>query len=148
MAGAVALSLLAAATPLCASEGHQLRQFGLEGAWAVDCGADPGSTNPYLVFRVTPQGGAVRELIMRSSAADGIFDLTGLYSVSDVRIGFRDRRQGGGTSHDVIMQLQAGRLRSITSTSEAGTRLIENGIMVGSGQPSLQFQKCAKEPTV
>lgn len=147
---ATAMALFAAlfaATPAAASDGELIRRFGLVGAWAVDCGKDPGGGNPYLIFRVTPEGGAVRELIMRNSSADGRFALTGVTPVSANRIAFRDRRTTGGTGHDVVMQLDNGQLRSISSVTESGQRLIDNGILSSSGQPSLTFRRCAREPT-
>ena len=145
---AIALALtFVAVDDVRASEGELIRRFGLEGAWAVNCSKDPAGDNPYLVFRITRDGGAVRELIMRSSSADGTFVLTGVTPVSASRIAFRDRRSTGGPGHDVVMQLENGQLRSITSTAENGQRLIENGILSSTGQPSLTFRRCPKEPT-
>lgn len=146
-AAAALVAAQLAPLPAAASDGELIRRFGLVGAWAVDCGKDPGGANPYLVFRVTPEGGALRELIMRNASTDGTFALTAVTPVSANRIAFRDRRTTGGAGHDVVMQLENGRLRSITSVAENGQRLIENGILVTSGQPSLAFQRCAKEPS-
>lgn len=130
-----------------AREAGVIERFGIVGTWAVDCSRDPDGGNPYLVFRVSADGAATRELVMRNASLDGLFDLTGAFQVSPTRIGFNDRRRGGEASHDVVMEMVADRLRSVTSVSSTGERLIADGVLLASQRPTLTFQRCARAPT-
>jgi hypothetical protein len=135
----VLLTLHGATSAAIASDADVLRQFGMLGRIAVDCSAPYSSTNPHLIYAVSPQGQLTRTLRMTP-------DLDGSFPMRNVHMLGPDLLQHDETGRQSELTITVakidGKFRSWRSVRADGTVLIADGKFPKSGSPTLAFEKC------
>jgi hypothetical protein len=142
-AGIAVLTLLVLGDPVAAGPADDaVRKFGILGTWAVDCSRPRSSTNPYQTYAIgTPY--PTRTLAMETKGLDGVFDMRKVRLAGSNRLAYTDVKQGGADKHfDVVLEIVNGRMRSLSSVANDGEVIIKDGKFVGSGAPTLVFQRC------
>ncbi len=133
------LVLLSIAPEAAASDADVLRQFGMLGRIAVDCNAPHSSSNPHLIYAVSPQGKLTRTLKMTP-------DLDGTFPMRNVRLltpSLLQHEETGRQSELTITVAKIdGKFRSWHSMRADGTVLIADGKFPKTGAPTIVFTKC------
>ncbi len=137
--GLVVLVTLLGILPAAAADGDVLRRFGMHGRLAVDCAAPASSTNPHLVYAVSPQGQVTRTLRMDPSL-DGTFPMRNLRLLAPDRLQYEET--GRRAEFVITVARIGGRYRSWQSVQGDGKVLIQDGKFPESGAPTLAFEVC------
>src|SRR5262249_4576526 len=137
----VLLVLLAgcAAAPTATSDADVARQFGMLGEQALDCSAPPSPSNPHGIYSATPTGGGTRTLRMRPEL-DGTFPMRNLRLAGANQLAFEESSRG--SEFAITVAKIDGRFRSWRSVRDGSQVLVDAGMIVGSGSPTLAFTLC------
>jgi hypothetical protein len=73
------------------------------------------------------------------------FEMRHLRAVGAERLAYHDLQVGAQRGYDVILEIVAGRLRSISSVAANGQVLIRDGRVLATGQPTLSFVRCTRD---
>ena len=140
---ATAGSLAAAEAGGTASTADALREFGMIGTMALNCHAPPSDRNPYVTYRVGPDGQVTREP-QTGPTAEAKFRMRNAHRVGPDRLEYEET--GRQSELKVLVARIDGRFRGWrsvrTSGPEAGAVLIDNGVITATGEPSAAFSFC------
>ena len=118
-----------------------LRQFGLLGTWTIDCTKPVSSANPEQIYAVGEKG-PTRMLRIADKDLDGTFEMRAIHLIGDNRLSYNDRRVGGETNFDVILEKKDGRVWSASSVQNDGAVMIQDSIFARSTRHTPTFEKC------
>lgn len=118
-----------------------LRQFGLLGTWTIDCTKPVSSANPEQIYAVGEKG-PTRTLRIADKDLDGTFEMRAIHLIGDNRLSYNDRRVGGETNFDVILEKKDGRVWSASSVQNDGAVMIQDSIFARSTRHTPTFEKC------
>lgn len=132
------------AAPAFASDADVLKQFGILGTLAVNCGEPVSQENPYLVFAVDAAGQATRTLRTGGTAIDATLKMRNLRLVRDDLLEYDETGRSSElkTSIAKLYGKYRGWNTVRTSGPESGTVLVENGISKATGKPTVAFTFC------
>ena len=126
-------------SPAAASDADVLREFGMLGRIAVDCSAPHSSSNPYLIYAVSPEGTLTRTLKMTP-------DLDGTFPMRNVRLLtpnlLQHEETSRGSDKTITVAKIDGKFRSWHSIRADGTVLIADGKFPKTGEPTIAFTYC------
>src|SRR5215475_9419086 len=129
--GAVRLLLAALATVLTASGANAspnadaLRQFGMLGHFAVDCGRPPSIFNPHETFAVDASGAVSRSLQMGGVKGDGSFPVWNIAILGHDRLQYEE--SSNGLDFKITVLKIGNRFRSWLSVTTDGRILVRDG---------------------
>ena len=130
---------LVGSSAIAASDADILRQFGMLGRIAVDCNAPYSTSNPHLIYAISPQGGLTRTLKM-SPDLDGSFPMRNVHMLGPDLL--QDDETGRQSELTITVAKMSGKFRSWRSVRADGTVLIADGKFASSGKPTIAFEKC------
>ena len=140
--GLVLLASLASAAAADDPIAETVRQWGLLGAWSLDCALPPDHANgTVLSYQIGPDGGVVyrrdfgdvsdeNQVLAAEVSADGVLNLE-VYFPS-----IKQKRDYG------LMLQQDGGLRAIYNRSEKGEYSIKDGKFVATKKPTPAQHRC------
>jgi hypothetical protein len=73
------------------------------------------------------------------------FEMRHLRVVASERLAYHDLQVGSKRGYDVILEIIAGRLRSVSSVAANGQVLVRDGRVLATGQPTLSFVRCTRD---
>ena len=128
--------------PAAASDADVANQFGLIGAWAIDCAQPAGPYNPHQTFAAAAQGAVTLTM------TDNIKDQDISISLRDLKLVGDDKMSGlwvsGNGSNPVMVMLQkhGNMIHSWESVSAKGEKLISHGFFTAVRKPTPWATKC------
>ena len=128
------LLTLVGATRADASDRNVLKQFGILGKIAVDCGAPPSRSNPHMHFAVSREGRATRTLNMTDPALDATLEIRNVRLVAPDKMQFNET--GRQSELAITIAKIGGKFRSWRSVRADGT------VLLADGAPSTIFTPC------
>lgn len=134
------LGFLGSVPAASAADRDVLKRFGMLGRTAVDCAAPPSSSNPYVIFAVSPQGKATRTLKMMDPGLDATLAIRNLRLLAPDTLQFDET--GRQSELTITMVKIKGKFRSWRSVRADGTVLIADGKFPKTGSPTLVFTAC------
>jgi hypothetical protein len=151
--GIVAAALLALlpGAALADTTWDAMQRFGLTGTWALSCKQAAGPSNFWMTY-YRDAGGVVRRTLERGSSPDYptlmvVIDSAHLITSTTMAARFRndDPNWGdsNGTSVDIIIIKENGRVRTLDSKGSNGKQYVKDGIVVSSGNPIPWIEKCS-----
>jgi hypothetical protein len=122
-------------------------QWGLDGAWAIDCSKPPSNDNGYLSYEITASGkvlhrrefggsGDVNDVQSVRILADGAIEITAHFK------SFNQTRQWTN------VRSRDGRMRTMTNIAPGTTDYsVRDGVLVHNGQPTKWQTRCGPKPS-
>jgi hypothetical protein len=133
------LATLLASPAALAADADVLRQFGMQGRVALNCGAPYSQSNPHVIYGVSPQGAITRTRRMTPDL-DGTFPMRNLRMLSPTTMQFDET--GRQSELTITVAKIDGKFRSWRSVRASGEVLIADGKFANSGSPTQAFEKC------
>jgi hypothetical protein len=107
-----------------------VKEFGLYGTWAEDCGAAPGPTNPYAIFFLTSRGNIELRNDFGADYDEMVYRIVDAQRLSRYRLALRQLL----TTDDrvvlnMIMMKANDRIRVWSSRAADGSIFVEDGVV-------------------
>ncbi|HTS41681.1 MAG TPA: hypothetical protein VMH84_14195 [Xanthobacteraceae bacterium] len=120
-----------------------LRKHGLIGTRAMDCAKPPGNGNPYLIYRIEPDGTVKSDLVVTGSK---VVASTTVLSVEETESNMLRITQTAsadpGVRVEFDLRLEGNRSRSFRSVSSDGHTFIEAGRMTSNNKETVWLTRC------
>ncbi len=137
----VALFAVFAGPAGAASDASVLRKFGMLGRYAVNCANVPATSNPHLIYAISPKGAVTRTLEMAEPDLDGTFVMRKLRLLAPDRLQYKET--GRELGYTITFARMGSKFRSWKSVRSDGEVIIQDGKFRTSGSPTLVFEPCA-----
>jgi hypothetical protein len=142
-------ALLLAAAPAFADESpipDTLQQFGLLGAWAIDCAQAAGPADEYSIYAVTAAGEATLTYTRGELYRDITYAIRTAEQVAEDRLALRVLHMPERIAVDMVLLKEGDSLRVWSSHTPDGRMLVMDGVITGNGKDSPRFKRCEKSP--
>ena len=143
---AVALAaLLLAAAPVLADESSvpsTLRQFGLLGTWAIDCGHAASADDEYSIYAVSASGEATLSYSRGEPYRDIVYLIRTAEQLAPDRLSLQVLHMPERVPVDLVLLKETGSLRVWSSHTPDGRMLVMGGVITGNGKQSPRFKRC------
>ena len=125
-----------------------LERMGVTGTWSVSCSAGASKTNTVSTYYTEKQG-LVRRRYDRGPEAQALnVTIDAAQQLGPTRLRMRQRQDdpnwgaSNGVVFDMVAEIAGGRIRLISMTRGDGTAIVKDGIVVATGKPSPDVEKC------
>ena len=143
---AIILFVLCVMQVAAQSAADLLRKHGLIGTRAMDCAKPPSNKNPYLVYRIEPDGTVKSDLVVSGSK---VVASTTVLSVEETEPNMLRITQTTSADPSVRVEfdlrLEGNRSRSFRSVSSEGHTFIEAGRMTSDNKETVWLTRCRSD---
>ena len=117
------------------------RRFGLDGTWSADCSRPASADNPHVSWRLTQAGSVTHNVTFDGSTYGPAGEI---YDASILNDGLIQFTLGGSGSISFIVTVEKSgeKMRTLRSVSTAGRVYYDEGMDLGSGKPSIFYERC------
>jgi hypothetical protein len=127
-APAFALAVAATASASAQAPVRIIEGFGLLGAWAEDCNAEPSAANPYAIFQLTLRGNVELRNDFGPDYDEMVYRVVAAQRLSYFRLELRQLlTTDDQIALNVVMMRANGRIRVWSSHASDGSIFVENG---------------------
>jgi hypothetical protein len=138
----ISFVLLLHSSATAGPDGDALIEFGLLGAWAIDCTKPPSRANMHVTF-------AIRNgLPTRTVRINGVFEtmeMRELRVLAPDRLTYYLHGPTKESSFNMMVAKIGEEIRSHETVRADGLAIIKNGKFVASGEPTRMFQRCSHQ---
>jgi hypothetical protein len=138
------LSIVAAAPAAAAqSLDGTLREFGLLGTWAPDCGEAPSPLHPHALYSTDPSGQASMTYEPGSRAPRSIYTILSAERIADDKLLLREEWLHDHSRLEVTLRRFRGKLKVWLSRGADGKIMVKDGTVVATGYVSPWMTRCS-----
>ena len=125
-----------------------MQSFGLTGTWSLNCKQAAGPSNFWMTY-YQDAGGVVRRSLDRGPDAPSLMLVVdSAHLITSTTMAARMRNDdpnwgdSNGTSSDLIIIKESGRVRTLDSKGSDGKQYVKDGVALLSGSPMPWLEKC------
>ncbi len=125
-----------------------MQAFGLTGTWSLNCHAPASGSNYWMTYYRDASGVARRSLDRGDNGSKLMLAIDSAHLITSTTLAARMRNDdpgwgdSNGTSADVVIVQENGRLRTLNSMGSDGKQYVKDGIALLSGNPMPWLEKC------
>lgn len=132
----------AAAMPAHAETGlGALKEFGVLGTWALDCGQDV-TAGEHEIFAMSSPDAATLTFSAGAPYRDRTYIIRSAERIAPDRLELHVGLERDAIALDIVLLKSAGTLRIWSSRDRAGRIRVMDGIITGNGRVSPSFKRC------
>ncbi len=139
----LSMTLATAAEPLTTAD--VLRQFGMFGTWAVDCGRPASPQNPYVSDILQDDGSVVEEHHLGPDYAANHYRVLSATRLSATQVALEVMFRPGSEAaqqQKLVMRVRDGRRRTMFNQPEGGSVRVKDGVALAAGANTPTLRKC------
>ena len=139
LVGSIAIAAPAAAAH---SLEETLRDFGLLGAWAPDCGEAPSPLHPHALYATEPSGQASMSYEPGPGATRSAYAILDAERIADDKLLLREEWLHDHSRIEVTVRKFRGKLKVWLSRGADGKIMVKDGTVVATGYVSPWMTRC------
>jgi hypothetical protein len=120
------------------------QKFGLLGIWASACNQPPDldSGNPHTIYAVSSSGEIILTYDFGTKRHSAVYTIVSAVQTGSDRVSYTEERFPDKARLNVTVIKAKDKISVLSSVAQNGKAFIENGKIVGSGQPSQTQTRC------